>query len=326
MSGARDTSLLPGGADVPFAEIEAALARGARGDGRGGSGRALTATIVVVGPRERLAAAADALDALTTGVRTILISDGDHASPAVRVSGRAVAIEGLRPAYLNNAVAALRLSSLPTLVWWRGGAPDTLDGLGELADRLVLDAEDPLPVWARAATLFEKTAVSDLRWTRLTRWRALMAHFFDIPEVRASAPRFRRVQIEGSDPHMARLFAGWLSSSLDSSAGSFEKDSFGKNSFEKKTSGMSIDLLPDAAGGAPIARVRLGEGEQELSLSLASSGTCIETAMRVQGHTEASRIVSLGNQGLAPLIGEELRIRSRDPAFERALARAGGLV
>lgn len=321
MSGARDTSLLPGGADVPFAEIEAALCRGASGDGRGGSGRALTATIVVVGPRERLAAAADALEALTTGVRTILISDGDHASPAVRVSGRAVAIEGLRPAYLNNAVAALRLSSLPTLVWWRGGAPDTLDGLGELADRLVLDAEHPLPVWARAATLFEKTAVSDLRWTRLTRWRALMAHFFDIPEVRASAPRFRRLQIEGSDPHMARLFAGWFSSSLDSSA-----RSSGMNSSGMETSGISIELLPDAAGGAPIARVRLGEGEQELSLSLASSGTCIETAMRVQGHTEASRIVSLGNQGLAPLIGEELRIRSRDPAFERALARAGGLV
>lgn len=316
MKASRDTRLLPGGIDVPFAEIEAALARGASGDGRGGPGRALTATVVVVGPRDRLAAAADALEALTTGVRTILISDGDNVSPGVRVTGRAVAIEGLRPDYLNNAVAALRLSSLPTLVWWRGGDPDTIDGLAGLADRLVLDAEDPLPVWGRAATLFEETAVSDLRWTRLTRWRALMAHFFDIPEVRASASGFRRLQIEGSDPHMARLFAGWLSSSLGWSA----------DPSEMQTSRTSIVLLPDAAGGAPIARVRLGEGEQELSLSLASSGTCVETAMRVQGHAEASRIVSLGSQGLAPLIGEELRIRSRDPAFERALARVGGLV
>jgi hypothetical protein len=30
--------------------------------------------------------------------------------------------------------------------------------------------------------------------------------------------------------------------------------------------------------------------------------------------------VSLGDQGLAALIGEELRIRSRDLAFERAIA------
>jgi len=35
--------------------------------------------------------------------------------------------------------------------------------------------------------------------------------------------------------------------------------------------------------------------------------------------------VSLGNQGLAALIGEELRIRSRDLAFERAVAAVGGI-
>ena len=309
-------SLLPAGAEVPFADIEAALARGASGDGRGGPGRALTATIVVIGPLVRLAAAADALEALTTGVRTILISCGDSVSPSVRVSERAVAIEGLRAEYLNNAVAALRLSSLPTLVWWRGGDSDTLEGLAGLADRLVLDAADPVPVWARARALFEQTAVSDLRWTRLTRWRALMAHFFDIPEVRAARSGFRRLQIHGSDPHMARLFAGWLSSSLGWTAAA------GPGTAEK----MSIELLRDAEDGAPISIVRLGEGEEELSLSLASSGTCVETSMRVQGHTEASRIVSLGNQGLASLIGEELRIRSRDPAFERALAAAGGIV
>lgn len=309
------TSLLPAGADVPFAEIESALARGASGDGRGGPGRALTATIVVIGPLVRLAAAAEALEALTTGVRTILISCGDSVSPSVRVSERAVAIEGLRRDYLNNAVAALRLSSLPTLVWWRGGASDTLEGLAELADRLVLDAADPVPVWAQAEALFEKTAVSDLRWTRLTRWRALMAHFFDIPEVRAARSGFSRLQIRGSDPPMARLFAGWLSSSLGWTA-------TGPGTAAK----VSIELVPDAEGGAPISIVRLGEGEQELSLSLASSGTCVETAMRVAGHAEASRIVSLGNQGLASLIGEELRIRSRDPAFERALAAAGGIV
>ena len=83
-------------------------------------------------------------------------------------------------------------------------------GSPTLADRLVLDAEDPGPVWARVAALAERTATSDLRWTRLTRWRALMAHFWDIPEVRAAAPGFNRLRIEGSDLHAARLYAAWL--------------------------------------------------------------------------------------------------------------------
>ena len=52
--------------------------------------------------------------------------------------------------YLNNAVAALRLSSLPTAVWWRGGNPEMLEGVANLADRMILDAEEPADVWARA--------------------------------------------------------------------------------------------------------------------------------------------------------------------------------
>ena len=43
------------------------------------------------------------------------------------------------------------------------------------------------------------------------------------------------------------------------------------------------------------------------------------------GHTETSRVVSLGDQRLTTLICEELRIRSRDPAFERAVAVARGI-
>ena len=95
-----------------------------------------------------------------------------------------VSIGGLRPEYVNNAIAGVRLSSLPTVVWWRGGRPEGLDGVATLADRVVLDAEDPWPLWARTPPLFEHTAFTDMRWARLTRWRAAMAHFFDLPEVR----------------------------------------------------------------------------------------------------------------------------------------------
>jgi hypothetical protein len=298
--------LLPLGIEVPFSEIEVTL--GSLDDGKRAPGRSLTATIVVVGPHARLAEAAQAVEQLTdVGVRAILISDGDNPAPSVRVLDHAVALEGLRPDYLNNAVAALRLSSLPMLVWWRGGSPDVLDGLADLADRLVFDVEDPAAVWSRAKTLSERTATSDLRWTKLTRWRALMAQFFDLPEVRDAARSFNRIAIEGADLPAARLYAGWLASSLE------------------WTSTVAIDVRA-RPGGASIESIEFGDGDQALTLSLGASGRCVETTARVQGRVAASRVGYLGDQGLAALIGEELRIRSRDHAFERAVAAAQGVV
>jgi glucose-6-phosphate dehydrogenase assembly protein OpcA len=300
--------LLPTGVEVSFADIEAALSGHSSDETKRAAGMALTATIVVAGPPPRLKEAAKALGELTdVGVRTVLISYGDNPEPAVRVSRQTVSLEGLRPRYLNNAVAALRLSSLPTLVWWRGGNVDTLKGLAALSDRLVLDAEEPREVWESVETLAELTAVSDLRWTRLTRWRALMCHFFDIAEVRAAASGFHQLRIEGSDLDAARLFAGWLASAL------------------KWGEGVRPDLL-EKPGASPIDLVALGDGTQELTLRLAANHSCVESAARVHGLAPASRIVSLGDQGLAALLGEELRIRSRDLAFERAVAASKGFV
>src|SRR5919198_1679175 len=139
--------LLPGGREVAFAEIERTLSRLVQ-DGRRRTrtpARALTATVVVVGEPARLVPAAEALEQLgeAGGVRTILISEGDQPSPTALVTEHSIAIAGLAPRYIDNAVASLRLSSLPALVWWRGGSIEALDDVAALADRLVLDMESP---------------------------------------------------------------------------------------------------------------------------------------------------------------------------------------
>lgn len=296
--------LLPLGVPVAFADIEVTLLRSAD-TGRTG-GRALTATIVAAGPAERLAEAARAIDELKgVGLRAVLISEGDDPAPVPRVANHMVALNGLRLDYLNNAVAALRLSSLPTLVWWRGGNVPNLGGLAQLSDRLVLDAEDPRDVWARVDELAQHTSVTDLRWTRLTRWRAMMAHFFDIPEIRAALPDFRTLRIEGSDAHTLRLFAGWLVSIANA------------------PDRMRLELI-EQKGTAPIERVLLG-GAQELEVRVAPSRTCVVTSAQIRNLSTASRIVSLGDQDLCTLLGEELRIRARDVAFERAVAASRNL-
>ena len=259
------------------------------------------ATIVIVGGPDRLKEGAAALERAgdAASVRAILISTGDDPAPDIRHADHAIVVEGLHPRFLNNAVAALRLSSLPTLVWWRGGDPERLEGLATLADRVVLDPVDPEPVWSHAMPLLERSAFSDLRWTRLTRWRALMANFFDMPEVRSST--FTRLAIAGSDPHAARLFAGWMQGSLER--------------------GEHLAFEHQHVAGPAIQSIRLG-GEHDLVLQLAGSGTCVEAAARYGDRADALRTVSLGDQDLPALIAEELRVRARDHAFERALGGA----
>jgi glucose-6-phosphate dehydrogenase assembly protein OpcA len=294
--------LLPNGRDVPFADIEVTLAR-IVGDGRRrrSPARALTATVIVVGTPDRLVAAADALEHLgeAGGVRAILISEGEHTAPIARVTEHAIAIAGLAPNYLNNAVAALRLSSLPAVVWWRGGSIEALDDLAGLADRLVLDTPEPDAVWSRAPALFDQTALTDLRWTQLTRWRAALAHLFGLPHVHRDASSLRTLTIEAADRPSARLFAGWLRSSL------------------RWTDAVAIEIRNAAAAVAtPLIRVQLSGDDLSISLQVPEGRTCLEAALTPG---EIARVVPLGDPSLASLIGEELGVRTRDAAFEHAL-------
>ena len=267
-------------------------------------GRARTATVVVVGPSDRLADVAATLgaedDAGALHIVRIAI-DGESPAAASEPRSDVVAISGLRPEYVNNAIAAVRLSSLPTIVWWRGGKPEGLDGVAALADRVILDAEDPWPLWSRTPPLFEHTALSDVRWARLTRWRAALAHFLDLPAIRANVASFSRLSIAAADRPQAALFAGWLDSSLN-------------------WGGRVPTAFTNAA--ARLESITLHGGACQLSLRLLPNTTCISTEGRVGADVAASRVVSLGSQSLSALLAEELRVRSRDHAFERALDSA----
>lgn len=300
------SGLLPTGSEVPFAQIEATLARLVRDDaGRQRPARALMGTVVVIGSLERLTDAAAALEQISAlfGMRAILISEGTQSSPMARVTETSVAIAGLAPRYLDNAVAALRLSSLPAVVWWRGGSTDALHELADLADRLILDAPEPDEAWSLASDLFEHTALTDLRWAALTRWRAALAHLFDVPQVREGASAVSRLQIEAKDVPAARLFAGWLQSSLR---------------WKPSVPIVIREVASDAP--TPLVCVTLTGSIASLTLAVKPKGTCLEAEVDL---VEAgTRVVPLGDGHLASLISEELGVRTRDLAFERALVAA----
>jgi glucose-6-phosphate dehydrogenase assembly protein OpcA len=264
--------------------------------------RAVAATLIAVVPQGgcEAAAAVAAPLARSAGVQPIVVSLGNGAAAAPRRRDGAIVIDALPVRYLNNAVAALRLSSLPAVGWWRVPSADALPDLAPLVDRLVLDLPEPLDAWTQVAGLARLTAISDLRWTRLTRWRQLIARFFDLPEFRAAIATFDRLEVEGADPAMGRLLGGWLRTRLPAG------DRLARS---------------HAHAEAPLEAVRLGGPEATLSLRLLSNRTCIET--RADGIGRAvSRVVPLGDQGTTALLGEELRIRARDVAFEAAATAA----
>ena len=272
------------------------------------SSRAETSTLVAIASGAALNEVHGALDTLvlTSGVRPIVVTFGAHTEPIRTMRNRTAVFEGLVPRYLNNAVASLRLSSLPAVAWWREPSTEGLLELGDLVDRLVLDVQDPLPVWPLVPQLATRTAVSDLRWARLTRWRDLFAQFFDLSEVRNNAESFSQLTITASDRHAARLLAGWIVSRLPG--------------------GERLRVSVQADTGIPVIRsLELTGDEITLSLRLLQNDVCIETSVTARGTAPTSRVVAAGEGGLAELMGEELRVRSRDIAFEDAIAAAGGI-
>lgn len=264
--------------------------------------RAFVATLVAVTPPSLMDDTAAALATLRqrSALRTILIVPGDLRDPEVRTEDDATTIDGLIPRYLNNAVASLRLSSLPAIAWWRGGTREVLDDLASLVDRLVLDSADPLADWRVAAGLHERAAITDLRWARLTRWRSLMAQFFDLPAVRTEASSLTRLEISAADDPMARLFAGWLATRLPNGAN------------------LNASIRTSAAG-QPMESMTLHGGRQSLRLTLLPSATCVETTIALAEDAVTTRVVPLGDQSTPALLAEELRVRAHDHAFEQAV-------
>lgn len=265
--------------------------------------RVSTATVVaIVSPRTR-EGTVETLSALSAGgVRPVLISLGTGVDAQRRDRDGVTIIDGLLPRYLDNAVASLRLSSLPTLAWWRADEPHVLEELAPLVDRVVLDVDDPSAAWALVPALADRASVSDMRWARLTRWRDLIAQFFDIPEVRSVADRFDRVDLLGQDRHEMRLLAGWLASRLPA------RD--------------RLEVRIDEGGSASIDAARVHCAVGTLGVRLLSARSCLETSVEMSTGHASRRAVAAGDRGALALIGEELRVRARDVAFEDAVRAA----
>jgi glucose-6-phosphate dehydrogenase assembly protein OpcA len=162
----------------------------------------------------------------------------------------------------------------------------------------------PWPLWALTPPLFEHTVLTDIRWARLTRWRAALAHFFDLPAVRETSTTFSGLSNRrGGSRRVAALFAGWLDAAF----------------------GWRGRIVPEVTDAASARADRINETRGPVVPHRAvhpSDSTCLSTEGKVGSELGRLRVVSLGDQTLSTLLAEELRVRARDIAFERAVSAA----
>jgi len=203
-------------------------------------------------------------------------------------------------------VRALEAPDLPVVIWTR--VPGILlreacAGLLELADKVIVDSQG----WAQTREKIQairrgsaRRLVADLEWTRLTRWRQMLAQEFDNPAYlsRLDELETATVAYDGAFVPMRALYmGGWLRSVL----------------------GPKVAITLRKAGEAATPRLH----------TLTLHGGSLHFQMNVEP-TRASEM-RMCNQKAHPvmpaldeyeLMREELSVTARDSAFENSLPYA----
>jgi hypothetical protein len=188
----------------------------------------------------------------------------------------------------------LPAADLPVVLWCRDVRLLDVPGfaaIAALADRIVLDGAPPARV---QQMLGEGKAVGDLAWTRLTRWRELIARIFQNRGL-ASLAQVSAINVQWPAPS-GHYMAAWLEDSL-------------------RRAGANPDVHLDAA---PSEGRSVETAAPDLHL----------TVSRCEDRCAEIRINDAVNQTMLPeldeylLMSEELSIAGHDPVFERVLPAA----
>lgn len=176
----------------------------------------------------------DAIEAATSASREhpcriiMVVPDDPFAEKAkldgqLRVGGDAGAgevvvlrISGPLAAHADSVMLPFLLPDTPVVAWWPGMAPDVpaQDPLGRLAIRRLTDAtssEDPLAA-IKGRLQGYTPGDTDLAWSRITYWRALLTSSLDQPPFEAVDSAL--VSGLKTEPALD-ILAGWLAARID---------------------------------------------------------------------------------------------------------------
>ncbi len=198
-----------------------------------------------------------------------------------------IRLSGAVTRHPESVVLPLLLPDSPVVVWWPGKAPDdpAADPLGRLAKRRITDAA-AVPTAKAKAMLTQcrnySAGNTDLAWTRITPWRALLAAALDQNHAKVTAASVSAERISPS----ADLLSAWLADRL--------KVPVARQSSEGP--GITQVVLTSRAGDVSIVRY-----DGKLA-TLSSPG-------------QPDRPVALKRRDLDELLSEELRRLDPDDVY-----------
>jgi glucose-6-phosphate dehydrogenase assembly protein OpcA len=201
-----------------------------------------------------------------------------------------VRMRGAVSLHSASVIRPLLLPDSPVVIWWPGKSPADLghDDLARLAVRRLTDAARA----ARPSTALRHRAENyipgdtDLSWTRLTPWRALLAASLDQYPAKIKSIT---VEAERNNPS-AELLAAWLHA------------------------GLKVDVEHAVSEGPGITSVRMNTAAGDIAITRPDG---LLASYAVPGQPE--RLVALKRRDISELITEELRRMDADQVFERTV-------
>ena len=200
--------------------------------------------------------------------------------------------------HAQSVVLPLLLPDSPVVVWWPGQAPSdpAHDPLGSLGTRRITDAA-AVPSSKARAMLTQCTSYSpgntDLAWTRITGWRALLAAALDQQPGKVVAASVTAERISPS----ADLLSAWLGDRL------------------------RCEVTRSSSQGPGITSVVLTTRQGDITVSRSDGRLAT-----LSSPGQPDRPVALKRRGLDELLAEELRRLDPDDVYAataKRMARTG---
>jgi glucose-6-phosphate dehydrogenase assembly protein OpcA len=225
---------------------------------------------------------------VTTGGRNASLDAEVHIGEATPGEVIVIRMHGAVAAHPASVIRPLLLPDSPVVIWWPGKAPNNraADELAQLAKRRVTDAASAArPLTALKARARDYTpGDTDLSWTRVTPWRALLAAALDqFPAKIKSAA----VEAERGNPS-ADLLAAWLHARL------------------------KVEVVRKISSGPGMTAARMTTASGDIAITRPDG---LLASYAVPGQPE--RLVALKRRNLTELISEELRRMDADDVYER---------
>jgi glucose-6-phosphate dehydrogenase assembly protein OpcA len=201
-----------------------------------------------------------------------------------------IRMRGAVAAHPASVIRPLLLPDSPVVIWWPGKAPHNRadDELAQLAMRRMTDAAaSPRPLAALKARAKDYTpGDTDLSWTRLTPWRALLAAALDQYPAKIKSVS---IESERNNPS-ADLLAAWLQSRL------------------------KVEVTSKVSDGPGLTAVRMGTAAGDIAITRPDG---LLASYAVPGQPE--RLVALKRRSFTDLLSEELRRMDPDQVYEHTV-------